>query len=67
MQITKIKPMYKGCREQVFNKAKRPIQEMWIERDCLHGSVRGPSGGLDPQLPRLIRTGRGRTSGSDKD
>ena len=67
VQITKIRPMYKGTREQVFNRAKRPIQEMWIESDCLFGDVLGPTSGLDPQLPRLVRTGRGRSSTIDKD
>ena len=59
--------MYKGTREQVFTKAKRPIQEMWIESDCLQGSVLGANAGLGASMPKLIRIGRGRTSHHQKD
>lgn len=42
---------------------------MWIEADCLKGGgdILGPTAGLGPGLPKLVRTGRGRTSKHPKD
>ena len=59
--------MYKGNREQVFLKAKRPILEMWVEGDCLVNNIMGPGHGLGAQMPKLVRTGRGRTALTEKD
>ena len=59
--------MFKGTREQVFAKAKRPILEVWKEVDCLPGEVTDAYAGLGPDTPKLVRTGRGTTAYREKD
>ena len=61
--------MYKGTREKVFSRAKRPILESWVEAECLvpGDDVLGQNMGLGQESPKLIRIGRGKSALNSRD
>ena len=62
IRVSRVRPMYKGTREEVFTRAKRPILEMWIEDSALTDDIESETLGLGEQVPILARTGRGQTA-----
>ena len=49
--------MFKGTREQVYVKAKRPILEMWVEEEPDFNDDAALT--EQAQLPKLVRIGTG--------